>query len=58
VLENQILSLHRGESKEAKTLHQFEFPNGAEYRFDEDSDEKRLIITDKKGFEIRLIIED
>jgi hypothetical protein len=58
VLKEQMLSLHEGESKEGETLHQFEFPNGAKYRFNENSDEKRLIITDNLGCKIRLIIED
>jgi hypothetical protein len=60
VLEDQMLSVHEGESKEGELLHQFEFPDGdgAEYSFDESSDEKILIISDIEGCEIRLIIQD
>jgi hypothetical protein len=49
VLINEKLSLHEGESTEGQMLDEFEFPHGAEYRFTENSDEKILIITDKKG---------
>jgi hypothetical protein len=48
-LRDQKLYLHAGGSKEGKIIHEFEFPHGAEYRFNDYSYEKRLIITDKKG---------
>ena len=48
-LKDNKLCLFEAGSIEGKLIHEFEFPHGAEYRFDEKSDEKRMIITDIKG---------
>jgi hypothetical protein len=50
--------LFEGGSRQGRLICEFEFPNGAEYQFNEKSDEKRLIITDKTGKQISLIIKD
>jgi hypothetical protein len=50
--------LYEGGSREGYIIWEFEFPDGAEYQFNEKSDEKRLIITDKTGEQISLIIQD
>jgi hypothetical protein len=53
-----MLQLFGGKYGQGRLISEFEFPNGAEYQFNEKSDEKRLIITDKTGKQISLIIQD
>ena len=57
VLNQQQLSLYKGDSKEGELLHEFSFPHGADYRFIS-FDEESLIITDNSGLEIDLTIHE
>jgi hypothetical protein len=58
LLYNMMLYLFEKEPNQDRLISEFEFPNGAEYQFNEKSDEMRLIITDKSGKQISLIIQD